>query len=168
MSFVCLNYFPHVFYKDMQLLQNKQYKQLFLPPSLLSDKQKQWHDSFSYNTIAHHPLSLVIFITPSTCLPFPVICAPLPQHHMFLFLLLEPLSPLPACLHWYSLLSLPLSMYFALIRSEHRQTVLTIWAPRGCCRGRETATEGWGGRMEKKRWRRMRWGVGHVNDSPER
>lgn len=34
--------------------------------------------------------------------------------------------------------SLPLSMHFALIRREHRQTVLSALPWQGCCRGRET------------------------------
>lgn len=45
-------------------------------------------------------------------------------------------SHAPTCLP--QLVQPPLSMHFALIRREHRQTVLTVSARRGCCRGRET------------------------------
>lgn len=45
-------------------------------------------------------------------------------------------SSAPTCLP--QLVQPPLSMHFALIRREHRQTVLTMSARRGCCRGRET------------------------------
>lgn len=57
--------------------------------------------------------------------------------------------PLPACLRRHGPLSLPLSMCFALIRREYRQTVLTARARQGCCRVGETTstgTAGWSGR----------------------
>lgn len=98
---------------------------------------------------------------PASSLLLPVHCflisAPLPLHHLSLSPPVRATVPLPACLCWYSPLPLPLSMYFALIRREHRQTVLTAWARRGCCRGRETTaavTAAWDGRrMEESGWR---------------
>lgn len=45
-------------------------------------------------------------------------------------------SRAPTCLP--QLVQPPLSMHFALIRREHRQTVLTVSARWGCCRRRET------------------------------
>lgn len=58
--------------------------------------------------------------------------------------------PLPACLSWHSPLYLPLSMYFALIRRDYRQTVLTVEALQGCCRvGETTSTVNSRGRWEE-------------------
>lgn len=96
----------------------------------------------------HPPYSLGIIIPPFSYPLLPHLSSPLSTSS------LSPppqaTVPPPACLCWYSRLSLLLSMYFALIRREHRQTVLTVRARQGGCRGRETTltvTERWDGRM---------------------
>lgn len=62
--------------------------------------------------------------------------APQASHH-FLSARVKVTAPyLPVCAGTAPLASL-LSMHFALIRREHRQTVLTAGARRGCCEGRE-------------------------------
>lgn len=103
---------------------------------------------------SYHTIPITLSPWPSSSLlllvQYFLISAPLSPHH-HLFLSLSPSAPvratvlLPACLCWYGPLSLPLSMYFALIRREHRQTVLTAWARRGCYRAME---RGWCGEEE--------------------